>query len=105
MPLTRATTRAATATLLLTITITTCHLPLLLHPLHLPSPLCTPPSLLMPPQQFTCTRPQNVNVHIKTLDRGWSRFQPPRRCKANHGWSQNHMWNTSHPTMVLAFYL
>ncbi|KAI9455114.1 hypothetical protein F5148DRAFT_1226941 [Russula earlei] len=83
MPLTRATTRAATATLLIAIAITTCHSPLSLCPLHLPfttpSPLCTPPSLLMLPRQFRCTRPQNVC--IKTLDQGWSRFQPPRRCQ------------------------
>ncbi|KAI9453833.1 hypothetical protein F5148DRAFT_1231887 [Russula earlei] len=71
MPLTRATTRAATATLLITIAITTCHLPLSLPPLHLPSPL-----------------PQNVC--IKMLDQGWSKFQPPGRCKVNHGWSLNH---------------
>ncbi|KAI9449917.1 hypothetical protein F5148DRAFT_1245332, partial [Russula earlei] len=103
MPLTRATTRAATATLLITIAITTCYLPLSSCPLHLPSPLCMPPSLLMLPQQFRCTRPQNV--HIKMLDQGWSKFQPPGRWKANHGWSWNHVWNTSYPTMVLAFYL
>ncbi|KAI9453682.1 hypothetical protein F5148DRAFT_1232269, partial [Russula earlei] len=102
MPLTRATTRAATATLLITIAITTCHLPLLLPPLHLPSPLCTP-SLPMLPQQFRCTRPQNACIEM--LDQGWSKFQPPGRCKENHGWSLNHVWNTSYPTMVLAFYL
>ncbi|KAI9450041.1 hypothetical protein F5148DRAFT_1245168 [Russula earlei] len=65
MPLTRATTRAATATLLIAITITTCHSPLLSPPLHLPFAL--------------------LCHHCD------GQFQPPGRCKVNHSWSQNHI--------------
>ncbi|KAI9507653.1 hypothetical protein F5148DRAFT_1203137 [Russula earlei] len=82
MPLTRATTRAATATLLIAIAITTCHSPLLSPPLHLPFTLLCHHHVLL--HHYQC--------HLNNLDTQGlkmfalrhltkdGQFQPPGRC-------------------------